>query len=131
MELIGGAEQQLLAPRPAARAGSFAHAVDLLGSESRHTREPFVVAPLVVAVAVVRRAQDHQLGVFAREHAARHQRACKAQPTAKQTPVPRDRGEELGGLAARRDSGGSRNQRVQAPDLGSVARPDSLAPGRT
>ena len=58
-------------------------------------------------------------------------RACKAQPTAKQTPVPRDRGEELGGLAARRDSGGSRNQRVQAPDLGSVARPDSLAPGRT
>jgi hypothetical protein len=78
----------------------------------------------------VRDAQLHELGLDARQQAAWHQGAGEVEPAAKQPPVPPERGEDLRRLAVRRDRAGSRNQGIETPDLGSVARPNSYARGR-
>jgi hypothetical protein len=69
-------------------------------------------------------AQDHELRLGARQHATRHQRAGEPQPAPKQAPVPRERREDVGRLGSRDGAGGPREQGVQAPDVGSVARRD-------
>jgi hypothetical protein len=77
----------------------------------------------------VRDAQDQELRLGAPQHATRHQGAGEQQPAPEQAPVPGERGEDVGRLAARDCAGGPREQGVQAADVGSVARRDPR--GRT
>src|SRR5439155_2564440 len=101
---------QLLALAPSGGTGPSAHSLDVVGIEARHHAEPLVVTPLVLAAAVVRDAQDQELRVGARQHAARHQRAGEPQPAPKQAPVPSECREYVRWLAAGDGAGAAREQ---------------------
>ena len=126
MELVDGLQQRGLALAPARRRRPLVHARDVRVAEARAPGDVLVVAALVLAVAVGRDAQDHELGVAARELAAGHERAREAQPAPEQAPVPRERGEQVRRpVGARGAADDGRDQRVGGADLRTAAGGDA------
>ncbi len=103
VHLVGGAEQQRPALRPARRVGAGPHSRDLLFAEPDAPGHPLVLAPLVLAAGVVGDAQDDQLGLLARQLAAWHQRPGEPEPAPEEAAVAPQRGEDVRRLTAGAD----------------------------
>src|SRR6059058_5980164 len=98
VQLVDGPQERGLRRRPALGVRATPDAVHVLGREPRAPREALMMAPLVLAVAVVRDAQDHELGVDAFERSPRHERAREPQPAPEQPAVAGEGREEVGRL---------------------------------
>ena len=87
MQFVGDLEKQSLAPAPALEGVEHLHPVELLLAQPGAASQAQVLGELVVAARQCRDPQDHQLGLPARQGAARHQLAGEVQPAPEQSPV--------------------------------------------
>src|SRR4051794_28489413 len=125
VQLVDRGEQGLLARRPSAGAGALDDAGHVVGGQPHAAPHRDVVLELVRAPAQVRHAQDHQLGVAARQLAARHEPAGEPQPAAEQAPVAAERQEDVRRGAAGHAAGDPREDPREDADVAPRARRDA------
>src|SRR5581483_4965650 len=124
----GRPQQQYLARGEPVRGRAGANAGHVGRGIAHRLRHVLVMAPLVLAAAVVRHTQDHQLGVTPRQLPSRHQPPREHEPGQVEPAVAREGREQPRELGAPRGAlGDPRDQRVQWPDLLRRAGWDSCA----
>ena len=111
---------------PAVGVGAVGDAGDLLVAQPGAASDGHVVAPHVVAPRVDADAQDHQLGVGARQPAPRHEPPGEPQPRPEQPAMAGQGGEHARrGARARAQADDAADGRVDGPDLRAPARSDA------
>ena len=100
VQLVRRCQQSRLAVVPALGLRPSGDALDRSIVQACLASEADVVIPLVTAAAVPAHAQDHELGVRARERAARHHLSGERKPRGEQPWVASQCEEQVGGSAA-------------------------------
>jgi hypothetical protein len=100
VQLVGRPQQRGLGVGPAVGVGTLGDPGDLVVGQPGAAADRHVVVPLVVGPAVPGGAQDQQLALAPRQLAPEQQDAAERAPAPEQPRVVRDRGEDVGHVAA-------------------------------
>src|SRR5205085_4439498 len=95
IELVGGLQEGGVEGVPPRRRRPVDHPVDLV-AQARVACDSHVLAPLVLAAVVPRRAQDEQLAIPVGQRACQQQGSTERGPAAEQLGVADERGEDVG-----------------------------------